>query len=68
SFAAGETVRARHLLRKSAPNFAPRYIRQCSVLRRRASILAFPPCTIQAGSADSRAAVIRPTGAADAPY
>ncbi|MCS9154699.1 ABC transporter permease subunit, partial [Pseudomonas aeruginosa] len=25
SFAAGETVRARHLLRKSAPNFAPRY-------------------------------------------
>ncbi|MGI9783584.1 hypothetical protein ACR3ID_31270, partial [Pseudomonas aeruginosa] len=25
-FAAGETVRARHLLRKSAPNFAPRYI------------------------------------------
>ncbi|MEJ9058810.1 flagellar basal body rod C-terminal domain-containing protein, partial [Pseudomonas aeruginosa] len=24
-FAAGETVRARHLLRKSAPNFAPRY-------------------------------------------
>ncbi len=43
-------------------------IRQCSVLRRRASILAFPPCTIQAGSADNRAAVIRPTGAADAPY
>ncbi|MEG7214794.1 helix-turn-helix domain-containing protein, partial [Pseudomonas aeruginosa] len=26
SFAAGETVRARHLLRKSAPNFAPRYM------------------------------------------
>ncbi|WP_439332227.1 helix-turn-helix domain-containing protein, partial [Pseudomonas aeruginosa] len=36
SFAAGETVRARHLLRKSAPNFAPRYKWSMQLRTRRA--------------------------------